>query len=140
MYLYEEIYFEINARGTKNELGKLEKFLTSGELDEFFDVSRDYINYDDAYANGENICEMVFTNDELGIEASEFDPEEFAEVFCKAAKALDVKGTIYDIDDNEFTFTSPEGVTEYYNEATKRVVFNDELDEAAREEELDEED
>ena len=139
MILYEELYFEISARGIKSEIKRLARFLKSGELDDFFEISSDYINYDDNYAaqNDTDETELVFTNDEIGIEIDSFDTADFLDVFCKAAKALEVSGSLYDIDDNEFSFSSPEGDSSFYNaNAPKR--FNDELDDVALEEEGDE--
>ena len=69
MTLYDELYFEITAKGEKSEIRKLVSFLKSGELDDFFEISKDYINLDDNYANlsdGEK-CELVFSNDEIGV-------------------------------------------------------------------------
>ena len=138
MTLYEELYFEITAKGEKSEIKKLKRFLKSGELDDFFEVNDEYINLDDNYSaldDGEH-TELVFSNDEIGIEIDEFYTDEFLEVFCKAAKNLDVTGTIYDMEDNEFSFTSPEGDAYYYNSRAKK--FNDELDDVAMDEEADE--
>ena len=139
MKLYDELYFEINLRGPKAELAKFVRFLKSGELDEFFEVTTDYIDYDDGYAeaaDGEE-SSLLFTNDDYGIEIEELDVDEFLEVFCRAAKALDVRGTLYDVDDEEFSFVSAEGDS-YYLNAKKVGLFNDELDAKAREEEADE--
>ncbi len=137
MTLYDELYFEITAKGLKSEIKKLVRFLKSGELDDFFEVSGDYINLDDNYANisDEEKCELVFSNDEIGIEIDEFDTDEFIELFAKAAKNLEVTGTLYDMDDNEFSFVSPEGDAYYYNARLKN--FNDELDDVANDEECD---
>lgn len=138
MTLYEEIYFEITARGEKSEIRKLSKFLKSGELEDFFEVTGDYINLDDNYANlsDEEACELVFSNDEIGVEVEEFDTDDFLELFCKAAKNLDVSGSLYDSEDNEFSFVSPEGDAYYYNSRSKS--FNDELDDVALGEEVEE--
>ena len=139
MTLYEELYFEITASGTKSEIKKLARFLKSGELEDFFEVSRDYINLDDNYdaISDEEKCELVFSNDEVGIEIDEFDTDEFLELFAKAAKNLEVTGTLYDAEDNEFSFVSPEGDSYYYNARLKN--FNDELDDVANDEEVEEE-
>ena len=137
MTLYDELYFEITAKGEKSELKKLIRFLKSGELEDFFEGAEDYVNLDDNYDNvtdTEN-AELVFSNDELGIEIDEFDTDEFLELFCKAAKNLDVTGTLYDSDDNEFSFTSPEGDGYYYSARLKN--FNDELDDVRNDEEID---
>ena len=138
MTLYDEIYFEINAKGARADLEKLESFICSGELDDFFEGGDEYVSYDDAYDGGEDEGTLIFTNDDMGIETDEFDVDDFLELFCKAAKALEVNGTVYDIEDNEFSFTSPKGDS-YYYDSSRHVIFNDELDEAAREEEVDDE-
>ena len=134
MTLYEELYFEITAKGVKSEIKKLTRFLKSGELEDFFEVSRDYINLDDNYdaLSDEEKCELVFSNDEIGIEIDEFDTDEFLELFAKASKNLEVTGTLYDAEDNEFSFVSPEGDAYYYNARLKN--FNDELDDVANDE------
>lgn len=139
MTLYEELYFEITAKGVKSEIKKLTRFLKSGELEDFFEVSRDYINLDDNYdaLSDEEKCELVFSNDEIGIEIDEFDTDEFLELFAKAAKNLEVTGTLYDAEDNEFSFVSPEGDAYYYNARLKN--FNDELDDVANDEEVEDE-
>ena len=130
MTLCEELYFEITAQGTKADLKKLVSFIKSGELDDFFEVDPDYLIYGDNYkdAKDSDTTEIVFTNDEYGIEIDEFDTDEFLEVFCLAAKDLDVYGFFHDIDEDEFHFTSQKGVS-YYINSRKAVKFNDELDE-----------
>ena len=140
MILYEEIYFEITFAGEKSELKKMVKFLKSGELDDFFEITSDYISYADEYkdASDTDESEFVFTNDDLGIEIDEFDTDEFLEVLCKAGKRLYISGHIYDISDEEYSFTSEKGDS-YYINARDAKKFNDELDEAAEKEEMDEE-
>lgn len=138
MTLWDELYFEITLHGTKSELEKFANFLKSGELDDFFEISPDYIIYDDNYATAENGAEseIIFTNDDYGVEIEEFDTDEFLEIFCKAAKKLDVYGTLYDGDDGEYHFTSSCGDS-YYVNSRKSVRFNDELDEVALDEDRD---
>ena len=139
MILSEEIYFEITVKGLKSEIRKLVEFLESGELDDFMEVDSDYINYNDEYEDAEDgdNAEMIFSNDDFGIEVDEFDTAEFLDVFCKAAKKLDVVGHIYDINDDEYNFTSEVGSSDYIN--SRNVArFNDELDAAAYDEELEE--
>ena len=140
MILYEEIYFEITFTGEKSELKKMVKFLKSGELDDFFEISSDYICYADEYKDlaDEEESEFVFTNDDLGVEVDEFDTDEFLEIICKAGKKLDISGHIYDVSDEEFSFSS-EKEDSYYVNARNVNKFNDELDEAAENEEMDEE-
>ena len=139
MTLYDELYFEITAKGPKSEIKKLARFLKSGELEDFVEVSADYINLDDNYESlaDSDECELVFSNDEIGIEIDEIDTDEFLELLAKAAKSLDLRGTLYDTDDNEFSFVSPEGDAYYYNARLKS--FNDELDDVANDEEVEDE-
>ena len=139
MILYEEIYFEITLAGQKSELKKMAKFLKSGELDDFFEITSDYISYADEYhdISDSEESEMVFSNDDLGIEVEEFDTDEFLEVFCQAGKTLDISGHIYDSSDEEYSFSSEKGDS-YFINARGVKKFNDELDEAAEDEEKDE--
>ncbi len=140
MTLYEELYFEITLKGNKDELRKFERYLRSGALDDFFEVQDDYICYDDDFATADATtpCEMTFTNDDFGIEIDEFCPEEFLDEFCKAARALEVQGHMYDIDDEEFHFVSEAGDSFFINSREARA-FNDELDAQASAEQRDEE-
>ena len=136
MTLCEELYFEINLTGTKSELKKFVSYLKSGELDEFFEITSDYINYDDEYATATDDKEttVIFSNDDYGIEIDEFDTDEFLEIFCKAAKALDVEGRLFDIDDEEYEFVSAKGDS-YYVNAKRIMMFNEDEDKAKAEEE-----
>ena len=131
MTLYDELYFEITAKGEKSEIKKLVRFLKSGELDDFFDSAEEYINLADNYGSIDDTekTELVFSTDEIGIEIDEFETDEYLELFSKAAKNLDVTGVLYDMDDNEYSLTSPEGDAYYYNARLKS--FNDELDDVA---------
>lgn len=137
MTLCEELYFEITLTGTKSELKKFVSFLKSGELDDFFEVTSDYINYDDEFEGAlpEQETSIIFSNDDMGIEIDEFDTDEFLEVFCKAARRLDVEGRLFDIDDEEYEFVSEAGDS-YYLNAKRTQKFNDELDEKAYEEDM----
>ena len=137
MTLCEELYFEITLTGTKSELKKFASFLKSGELDDFFEITSDYIHYDDEYeaADADKETSFIFSNDDYGIEIDEFDTDEFLEVFCKAAKALDVEGTLYDIDDEEYSFRSDAG-NSYYVNAKLVTKFNEDED---KDEDADEE-
>ena len=138
MTLFDELYFEITLHGTKAELRKFVNFLNSGDLDEFFEISSDYIIYDDGYSLAEDSAEteIIFTNDDYSVEIEEFDTDEFLEVFCKAARNLDVYGMLYDGDDGEYHFSSSFGDS-YYVNSRESVRFNDELDEVAIDEDRD---
>ena len=132
MILCEELYFEITLTGTKSELKKFVTCLKSGELDDFFEFSSDYISYDDEYDNvgDEGKTSIVLANDDYGIEIDELDTDEFLDVFCRAAKKLDVVGHIYDIDDEEYRFFSEPGDS-YYLNADKVQRFNEDDDKDA---------
>lgn len=135
MTLCEELYFEITLTGKKSELKQLVSFLRSGELDDFFEFESDYVIYDDGFDAADSFAEtsIVFTNDDCGIEIDEFDTDEFLDVFCRAARSLDVTGSFYDIDDEEFCFSSEAG-DPYYVDTKKISHFNedDDLREADR--------
>ena len=129
MTLYEELYFDIKVTGPKSEITRFASFLKSGELDEFFEFSADYIIYDDDYATADSADEVSITvsNDDFGVEIDEFHTDEFLEVFCKAAKKLYVKGQLFDIDDDEYSFVSEEGDSDYMN-AKNIASFNEDED------------
>ena len=125
MLLYEELYFEIEVSGQKSQLKKFISFLKSGELDEFFEFSTDYINYDDEYAESNDTQEtnIVLSTDDFGIEIDEFDTDEFLEILCKAGKDLYISGQLYDVDDEEYSFISEAGDS-YYINAKNAKRFN----------------
>ena len=134
MTLCDELYFEITLSGTKPELKKFISFLKSGELDDFFEFSSDYIDYGDDFETVEEGEETYITliNDDYGIEIDEFDIDEFLEVFCRAAKNLDARGRLYDADEEDYSFVSAKGDSYYVN--ARKIRVYDELDEKAREE------
>jgi len=129
MILSEEIYFEITLTGAKSELKKFISFIKSGELDEFFELAADHITYDDEYdaAENEGKTSIVLANDDYGIEIEELDTEEFLDVFCRAARNLEVVGLLYDIDGEEYRFTSEAG-DGYYVNSNKISRFNEDVD------------
>ena len=139
MTLYEELYFEINLTGSKIDLKKFISFLKSGGLEDFFEFSTDYITYDDRYSDAEDTQEASITisNDDYGIEIDEFDTDEFLEIFCRAAKALDVEGQVYDIDDEEYSFRSDAG-NSYYVNAKLATKFNEDEDRSEEDDSDDE--
>ncbi len=140
MILNEEIYFDITLKGKKSEIKKFAKFIKSDELEDFLESAADFINYSDEYAaaGDDESVEMYFINDDFGIEADEFDTDDFLDVFCKAARDLEVVGHLYDINDEEFNFTSEAGSADYAD-SSRVARFNDELDDAAFAEEYEDE-
>lgn len=129
MYLYDEIYFEISAWGEKSEIKKFARYLRSGALDEFLEVSPDFISYGDDFATEEDTAEveLYFSNDDLGIEVSKLETDDFLDVLCKESATIDLKGHLYDINDDEYSFFCPRGSISYSN-AMAGTEFNDELD------------
>ncbi len=139
MKLYDEIYFEITVSGNKGDIKKFAKYLTSGAFDDLFDITDDFLSYDDEFSTKEDgdATEMVFANDDFGIELSSLDTDDFLEIFCKDSALVEIRGQIYDINDEEYSFVSPRGSVDYKN-ARGDVRFNDELDALAEEDECEE--
>ena len=133
MRLYDEIYFEITVSGREVDVKSFVKYLKGGALEDYIENAKDYITYDDdeLVDDGSGNCRMIFTNDDMGIETSSFNVENFLDVFCKETEALDVSGHIYDINDDEYRFTSAPGRTDFSDAS---VGFKDELDDLADEE------
>ncbi len=140
MTLYEELYFEIRATGTKSEVKNFLSYLESGELDEFFEFSSEYISYDDDYATAALTAEVtvIISNDDYGIEIDEFYTDEFLEVICKAGKRLYLKGQLFDADNEEYSFVSETG-NSYYTNALLIQNFNEDADKPVEDDEDDEE-
>ena len=141
MILYDEVYFDITLSGAKADLKKFAKYIKGGALEDILEGAYEFISYGDSFQDAEedDECEMFFSNDELGLEVSRFKTDEFLEIFCKETARLDVNGHIYDINDDEYSFRSEAGSSDFYNSKNVRI-FNDELDDAARSEEVDDED
>ncbi len=128
MTLYDELYFEIKATGAKSEIKNFVSYLKSGELDEFFEFSSDYLSYDDEYAGAgpDEEVSVTISNDDYGIEIDEFHTDEFLEVLCKAGKRLYLKGQLYDADNEEYSFVSEVGDSYYTNALLARGLDSDE--------------
>ena len=140
MTLYEELYFEIRATGAKSEVRNFLNYLKSGELDEFFEFSADYISYDDDYAAADAGAEVtvIISNDDYGIEIDEFHTDEFLEILCKAGKRIYLKGQLYDADNEEYSFVSDVGDS-YYTNALLVKNFNEDEDKPVEDDDEDEE-
>ena len=140
MTLYEELYFEIRATGAKSEVRNFINYLKSGELDEFFEFSSEYISYDDEYATADESAEVsvIIANDDYGIEIDEFHTDEFLEVLCKAGKRLYLKGQLYDADNEEYSFVSESGDS-YYTNALLVQNFNEDEDRPVEDDEDEDE-
>ena len=141
MTLYEELYFEIRATGAKSEVRNFINYLKSGELDEFFEFSTDYISYDDDYATAapEKEVTVIISNDDWGIEIDEFHTDEFLEILCKAGRRLYLKGQLYDADNEEYSFVS-EVDDSYYTNALLVKNYNEDDDKPIEEDDDEEDD
>ena len=134
MKLHEELYFEITVEGVKSDVAKFIDYVKSGELDDFFEFSSEYIVYDDNYAISSETTQVSvsLSNDNYGIEIDSFDPEEFLDALCSGGKNVTIHGNVFDIDDEEYRFISNAGSTSYVN--TDDIDFSDELDDEAKKE------
>ena len=134
MKLHEELYFEITVEGAKSDVVKFIDYVKSGELDDFFEFSSEYIVYDDNYAISSDIGQVSvsLSNDNYGIEIDSFDPEEFLDALCSGGKMVTIHGNVFDIDDEDYRFISNMGETSYVN--TDNIDFSDELDDEAKKE------
>lgn len=135
MTLYDELYFEITVSGKKDHVKTFVNYLKSGELDDFFEFSTDYIYYDDNFAPAAPNQEVSLTlsNEDCGIEIDEFDTDEFLEIICKAGRNLYIKGQLSDSDGDEYTFLSDVGESYYVN--ARNLAFNEDEDKPRDEEE-----
>ena len=140
MTLYEELYFEIRATGAKSDVRNFVNYLKSGELDEFFEFSTDYVSYDDDYdtAAADKEVSIIISNDDWGIEIDEFHTDEFLEVICKAGKRLYLKGQLYDADNDEYSFVSEAGDS-YYTNALLIKNYNEDDDKPIEEDDDEDE-
>ena len=137
MKLHEELYFEITVEGLKSDVAQFIDYIKSGDLDDFFEFSSDYIVCDDNYALVSSLgkVSISLSNDNYGIDIDEFDPEDFLDTFCAAGKNVLLHGNIFDIYDDEYRFISNCGQSSYVN--SEDIDFADELDIEAKKEESD---
>ena len=92
-------------------------------------LSFHYIDYDDNFvtAEPEDEISIVISNDDYGIEIDEFHTDEFLEILCKAGKRLYLKGQLFDVDNEEYSFVSQKGDS-YYTNALLINEFNEDED------------
>ena len=140
MKLYDELYFEIKAFGTKSEIDNFINYLNSGELDDFFEFSESFIDFDDEYetAGAGDEVSVHISNDDYGVEVDEFDVDEFLETICKAGKRIYLKGQLFDADNDEYNFVSESG-NSYYINALLVKDFNQDEDRPVEDDDEDEE-
>ena len=137
MKLHEELYFDFTAEGAKSDVKKFVSFITSGELDDFFELTDDLISYSDNYsfASDSEKVSITVSNDDYGFEIDSLNPEEFLEVLCAGGRSLYIHGNLFDIDDEEYRFVSHAGDAYFIN--SDKIEYSDELDEEARREDND---
>lgn len=118
MIFSDSVCFDITVFGEKKDVSKFVSYIRSGELNEFFEISDDMLFFDDNYdsSGADSEVRVIFSSDEFGIEVDEFDADEFLEVICKAGRALLIKGSFYNFDDDEIRFISRSGDDYYANE------------------------
>ena len=126
MTLCEELYFDIKFSGKKGDIDRVVKYLKSGVLDDFFDVSSEYFVYADDYdsLSGDEDTEIEFTNDDNTVYIEEVEAEAIAETICSGAAPLFVSGTMYDINDDDFSFYSEKSDAGYINRG-KEIKYNE---------------
>lgn len=126
MTLYDELYFDITIEGVKREISKFITAIKDGALDDFFEDAADYLDFSDEYNDADDSKHTVIylTNQDYGIEIEELDVAELLEELCKKGKNLELRGEIYDADDDAYRFISEIG-DPYYLNADKAKIFND---------------
>ena len=137
MILYDEFYFDISAAGLQADLKKFFNFLLSGELDDFFEFSPEYINIDESFENEDpkTYLTVSISNEDWGIEIDKLHTDEFLELICKAGRRVYLSGTLSDSDGNEYSFISDEDDSYYVN---SRFIHDTDEDEEDKDEEDEE--
>lgn len=138
MTLYEELYFDINIEGAKSDIERFVSALEAGALDDFFEFDSELIEYDDDFdTKGDSSDTSIsFSNVDIGMEIDELSVFDLLDELCRIGKKLEMRGEIYDADDDEYRFISHRGES-YYINADKARLFEEDLN--SDEEEDDEE-
>lgn len=138
MILYDEIYFDITVEGVKADIEKFVRALRAGALEDFFEFDEEQLDFDDGYtaADGGAKTSLTFSSVDIGIEIEELEVFDLLDELCRISRTLEVRGEIYDAENDEYRFVSHAGDS-YYINRDKEKLFNEELD---KEEETDAED
>lgn len=141
MTLYDELYFDITLEGAKSDIKRFVAALEAGALDDFFEFDREQIEYDDEFdsAADEKTTSLSFSNVDIGIEIDELSVYDLLDELCKLSKNLEVRGEIYDADDDEYRFVSHKGDS-YYINADKERLFEEDVERETDEDDEDDED
>ena len=139
MTLYDELYFDITLEGAKADIKKFVAALDSGALDDFFEFDSEQIEYDDGFYTADDAKQtsMSFSNVDIGIEIDELSVFELLDELCKIGRALEIRGEIYDADDDEYRFISHAGDS-YYINADKARLFEEDLNKGEEDADEDE--
>ena len=129
MTLYDELYFDINIEGAKGDIERFVRALRSGALDDFFEFDEEMLDFDDEYEDAEisKNTSVSFSSVDIGIEIDELEVFDLLDELCRITRALEVRGEIYDAENDEYRFVSHAG-DGYYVNADKEKLFNEELD------------
>jgi hypothetical protein len=97
------------------------------------------LDYDDGYATAEESAKtsVSFSNTDFGIEIEELEVFDLLDSLCRITRTLEVRGEIYDAENDEYRFVSHAGDS-YYINADKEKLFNEELDKPSEDEDDDE--
>lgn len=141
MTLYDELYFDINIEGAKSDIEKLVLALEDGALDDYFEFNADQIEYDDDFygKNDDADTSISFSNVDIGIEIDELSVYDLLDELCRIGKRLELRGEIYDADDDEYRFISHRGES-YYINADKAKLFEEDLNSDEEDEDEESED
>ena len=138
MILYDELYFDITVEGVKSDIEKFVRALRAGALEDFFEFDEEQLDFDDGYATADGGAKtsLTFSSVDIGIEIDELEVFDLLDELCRISRTLEVRGEIYDAENDEYRFVSHAGDS-YYINRDKEKLFNEELD---KEEETDTED
>ena len=129
MILYDELYFDITLEGAKAEIEKFVRALRSGALEDFFEFDEEQLDFDDGYAASDDNAKtaLTFSSVDIGLEIEELEVFDLLDELCRISRALEVRGEIYDAENDEYRFASHAGDS-YYINRDKEKLFNEELD------------
>lgn len=127
MTLYEELYFDINIEGARSDIKKFVSALEAGALDDFFEFDGEQIEYDDDFDSKSDSADtsISFSNVDIGIEIYELSVYDLLDEICKIGKNLELRGEVYDADDDEYRFISHRGESYYINADKSRLFEED---------------
>ena len=129
MTVYDELYFDITLEGAKSELEKFARAVKSGALEDFFEFDEEMLDFDDDFETAAPSAKTSLSLScvDFGLEIEELEVFDFLDELCRHTRQLEVRGEIYDAENDEYRFVSHAGDSFYIN-ADKEKLFNEELD------------